>query len=101
MSNDEIFFSVIIPTFNREKSLDRAINSVLKQTFKKWELIVVDNFSNDNTINLINSLSQIKFLFIKLIIMVLLQDQEILGLVSHLASMFVFLDSDDCGIQIN
>ena len=47
--------SVVIPTFNREKVLKRAIDSVVSQTYDKWELIIVDNSSTDNTENLVNS----------------------------------------------
>jgi glycosyltransferase involved in cell wall biosynthesis len=41
--------SVIIPTYNRARLLERAVNSVLKQTFRDFELIVVDDASQDNT----------------------------------------------------
>lgn len=41
--------SVIIPTFNREKMVARAISSVLGQTFKGYEVIVVDDGSSDET----------------------------------------------------
>lgn len=40
--------SVIIPTFNSEK-IGEAIESVLKQTYKKWEMIIVDDGSTDGT----------------------------------------------------
>ena len=41
--------SVIIPTYNRAHLVGRAIQSVLDQTYKDFELIVVDDGSNDNT----------------------------------------------------
>lgn len=45
--------SVIIPTYNREKFIGRAIKSVKNQTYKIDEIIVIDNNSDDNTIKLI------------------------------------------------
>ena len=43
------FFSIIIPTFNRRDLLERAIESVLSQTFLNWELLISDDGSTDNT----------------------------------------------------
>ncbi len=43
-----MLFSIIIPTYNRPKLLDRAIKSVLKQKYKNWELIIVDDASSYN-----------------------------------------------------
>lgn len=48
-------FSVVLCTFNRAKLLPRAINSLLVQTERDWELIVVDDGSNDNTNEIIRT----------------------------------------------
>ncbi|OQA04024.1 MAG: GalNAc(5)-diNAcBac-PP-undecaprenol beta-1,3-glucosyltransferase [bacterium ADurb.Bin400] len=42
-------FFVIIPTYNRDGSLGRAINSVLAQDYDKWQIVIVDDGSTDNT----------------------------------------------------
>lgn len=47
--------SVILPSYNRKKLLERAINSVINQSFKEWELIVVDDGSTDDTFDLVKS----------------------------------------------
>ncbi|MBN1618183.1 glycosyltransferase family 2 protein [Candidatus Dojkabacteria bacterium] len=41
--------SVIVPTLNSEKLLDKCLRSIKSQTYKDIEIIVVDNFSKDNT----------------------------------------------------
>jgi glycosyltransferase involved in cell wall biosynthesis len=47
--NQGPLISVIISTYNRAWCIDRAINSVRKQTYTNWELIIVDDGSTDNT----------------------------------------------------
>lgn len=40
-------FSILIPTFNREQSIRKTIDSVLSQTFSDFEMIVIDDGSTD------------------------------------------------------
>jgi len=47
------FFSVITTTFNRARLIERAINSMLGQSFQDWEMIIIDDGSKDNTFQLI------------------------------------------------
>lgn len=47
--------SVIIPTFNRQSTLDRAISSVLNQTYNNLECLIVDDCSTDATKELVES----------------------------------------------
>lgn len=46
--------SIIIPTFNSKKYLERCIESLLKQSYKNIEIIIIDDGSNDGTEELIN-----------------------------------------------
>jgi len=48
--------SVVMPAYNCEKYITDSINSVIKQTYTNWELIVIEDCSRDNTLNVINDL---------------------------------------------
>ncbi len=47
--NNGIKFSIICPAYNCEASLQMSINSIIKQSFSNWELIIVDDGSSDKT----------------------------------------------------
>ena len=49
-------FSVIIPNYNSEEYIEKCLNSVLNQTFKDFEIIVIDDISSDNSVSKIKSL---------------------------------------------
>jgi glycosyltransferase involved in cell wall biosynthesis len=50
---NNILLSVIIPLYNNEKEIARAIDSVLNQTWKEFELIVVNDGSTDNSASIV------------------------------------------------
>ncbi len=54
-SDKKPLFSIIMPCYNSEKYIDRAIQSCLNQTFDNWELIIINDGSTDNTLNIVNS----------------------------------------------
>ena len=58
--------SVIIPSYNRENTIVRAENSVLNQTYKDIEVIVVDDCSKDRTLELLSSIKDERLKFFKL-----------------------------------
>lgn len=58
MSNNEALVSIIMPAYNCEKYVAQAINSVVDQVYKKWELLVLDDGSKDNTLQIIEKFSQ-------------------------------------------
>lgn len=53
--NERPFFSIIIPTYNRAGLIGAAIESVINQKFESWELIIVDDGSEDNTEEVVQS----------------------------------------------
>lgn len=48
-----MMFSVIMCTYNSEVTLAHAVESVIKQTFENWELLILDNGSKDGTIKML------------------------------------------------
>jgi glycosyltransferase involved in cell wall biosynthesis len=85
--------SVIIPTYNRESTLSRAIDSVLKQTYRNFEVIVVDDGSTDNTSRVIEKYKDRIRYYSKLHSGV--SAARNLGLEKSEGTWVSFLDSDD------
>ena len=52
--------SIIIPTYNCEKTIDRTIQSILNQTYTCFEVIIINDCSTDNTSNILNKYHTIK-----------------------------------------
>ncbi|MGL5058218.1 MAG: glycosyltransferase family 2 protein [Fusobacteriaceae bacterium] len=58
-----IDISVIMATYNRSKTIQKAIDSVLSQTFKNFELIIIDDGSTDNTMEVIQNISDSRIVY--------------------------------------
>lgn len=50
--------SIITPSYNSERYISSTIESVINQTFENWEMIIVDDCSKDNTLNIVKKYSE-------------------------------------------
>lgn len=91
---DNRLVSVILPTFNREHLLERAITSVLSQSYHEWELIVWDDGSRDNTRDVVMGFSdqRIRYFFAENRGVAVARNQAISDAKGE---YLAFLDSDD------
>ena len=55
-SRDFGLVSVIMAAYNAEKTIEQSINSVLNQTYPAVELLVVDDYSQDRTVKLVENI---------------------------------------------
>lgn len=89
-----INISVVIPAYNRKKTIKRCVDSVLNQTYPVFEIIVVDDGSTDGTLEAIRKEYGIKVMIIK-------QNHKgaqaarNAGIHASTGKYIVFLDSDD------
>jgi teichuronic acid biosynthesis glycosyltransferase TuaG len=54
----EELVSIITPCYNAEKFIAETIKSVQNQTYTNWEMIIIDDFSNDNSVQIIKNFTQ-------------------------------------------
>lgn len=94
--NKDPFIDIVIPNYNKGNYLDKAIKSVINQTYNKWKLYIVDDNSNDSSLKILRKYKKNN----KIKIFYLNKNQgpsfcRNLG-VSKTSSRFIaFLDSDD------
>lgn len=53
MTNKKILVSVLLPVYNGEKYISEAVDSILKQTYENFELIIIDDGSTDKTLSIL------------------------------------------------
>ena len=73
--------SIIMPVYNAEKYLHRAVESILNQTMQEWELIMIDDGSRDSSLASVMSMQPVmpaSASFIRLMRVCLLHDRTVL-----------------------
>ncbi|MFQ6028103.1 MAG: glycosyltransferase family 2 protein [Dehalococcoidia bacterium] len=88
--------SVVMPTYNRGYIIRRAIDSVIAQTCTDWEMVIVDDGSNDDTEEIIASYGDSRIVYLR-------QDSakkgaaaaRNLGIATSRGEYVAFIDSDD------
>jgi glycosyltransferase involved in cell wall biosynthesis len=91
------YFSIIIPCFNGAKTIRRTLLSVLKQTYEKFEVIIINDASNDNSLKMIKEIaskdSRLKIIDLKK--NKGLSNARNKGLAAATGRYICFLDADD------
>ena len=95
MPSDPPAVSVVLPTYNRERSILAAVNSVLAQTFADFELIVVDDCSTDRTSEILRAISDPRLRIVAHEVNTGGSAARNTGVAAARAPLVAFQDSDD------
>ena len=87
--------SIVIPTYNHAEYLQQALHSVVNQTFHDWEAIIVNNFSDDATLQIIEQFNEPRFRVINFHNHGVIAASRNEGIRNSSAPVIAFLDSDD------
>lgn len=87
--------SIVIPTYNRASTLKRCIKSLLDQTYSDFEIIIVDDNSNDNSEAIIKSINDPRIKYLKHKKNLGANAARNTGIKSAVGELIAFQDSDD------
>jgi glycosyltransferase involved in cell wall biosynthesis len=87
--------SIIIPTYNRAKTVARTINSVLLQTYENFEIVIVEDGSKDETVSLLKNFTDKRISVVYHEINKGVTAAKNTGLNNMRGEWFAILDSDD------
>ena len=87
--------SIIIPTYNKGEYIGKCLQSVIDQTFTDWEAIIVNNFSEDNTVDIVKGFNEPRFHLINFKNHGVIAASRNRGIRSAKGKYIAFLDSDD------
>ena len=57
-NNSQILVSIVMPAFQAAEIISSSISSIISQTYKNWELIIVDDCSKDETCEIVEAWSK-------------------------------------------
>lgn len=87
--------SVIIPAYNHAHFIDRALQSLLDQTYTNWEAIIIDNHSQDNTDEVVGRFTDPRITLLKIHNNGVIAASRNMGIRAAKGEWVAFLDSDD------
>jgi glycosyltransferase involved in cell wall biosynthesis len=87
--------SVIIPSYNRANYIADTIKSVQDQTYENWEMIILDDGSDDNTQEIVGQIEDNRIHFIKNKRIGIVGAIKNMGITKSSGELIAFIDSDD------
>jgi len=95
MNNKIPSVSIIIPAYNSGKYIGKALRSVIEQTYTNWEAVIINNYSDDNTVAVCNSFNEPRFKLINFRNNGVIAASRNEGIRLSTGEYIAFLDSDD------
>lgn len=95
MTNPNPTVSIVIPTYNHARFLTGALQSVIDQTYPLWEALVINNFSEDNTEDVVRSFNDPRITLINFRNNGIIAAGRNEGIRRATGTFVAFLDSDD------
>lgn len=87
--------AIVIPTYNHAEFLRGALDSIMAQTVQDWEAVIINNFSDDNTIEVIQSYQDPRISCVNYANHGIIAASRNRGIYQSSAPYIAFLDSDD------
>lgn len=87
--------SIIMPTYNRADYLKRSVQSVLDQTFNNFEIIIINNYSTDDTLEVISAFNDDRIKVINFKNDGIIAKSRNQGIMQSVGEYIAFLDDDD------
>lgn len=93
--NGSPLVSIVIPTYNHAPMLQRALTTVIQQTYQNWNAIVVNNFSTDNTLEIVDAFNDPRIQCVNFRNNGVIGASRNEGIALATGRYIAFLDSDD------